>query len=94
MKRVYAHARSTRKVFLVALCVFSGSLALAQSPAPVRQQLKGHVTEAMMKTPLEGRVPPTTQMTLTIGLVIPNMTALTQTGRRSRIRTAPRIESI
>jgi len=79
MKRVYAHARSTRKVFLVALCVFSGNLAVAQSPASVRQQLRGHVTEAMVKAPLEGRVPPTTQMALTIGLVIPNMAALIQT---------------
>jgi xanthomonalisin len=73
MKRVYAHA------LLIALSVFSGTLVVAQSPAPVRQQLKGHVTEAMTKAPLEGRVPPTTQMTLTIGLVIPNMAALTQT---------------
>ncbi len=73
MKRVYTHA------LLIGLCVFSGNLAVAQSPAPVRQQLKGHVTEAMMKAPLEGRVPPTTQMTLTVGLVIPNMAALLQT---------------
>src|ERR1700722_8700673 len=73
MKRVYTHA------LLIGLCVFSGNLAVAQSPAPVRQQLKGHVTEAMMKTPLEGRVPPTTQMTLTIGLAIPNTAALIKT---------------
>jgi subtilase family serine protease len=79
MKRVYAHAHPTRKLFLVALCVFSGNLAIAQSPASVRQQLKGHVTEVMMKAPLEGRVPPTTQMALTIGLAIPNMAALIQT---------------
>jgi len=73
MKRVYTHA------LLIGLCVFSGNLAVAQSPAPVRQQLKGHVTEAIMKTPIEGRVPPTTQMTLTIGLVITNMAGLIQT---------------
>jgi subtilase family serine protease len=79
MKHVYAYARSTRKVFLVALCLFWGNRGLAQSSDSVRQQLKGHVTEAIMKAPLEGRVPPTTQMTLTIGLAIPNMAALIQT---------------
>lgn len=74
-----ARACSTRQVLLIALCVFSGNMAVAQSSAPVRQHLKGHVTEAMTKAPLEGRVPPTTQMTLTIGLVIPNMADLVQT---------------
>jgi subtilase family serine protease len=64
---------------LVALCVLTGSLVVAQSPAPVRQELTGHLTEAMKRAPLEGRVPPTTRMTLTVGLVIPNMAELMQT---------------
>jgi len=67
-------------VALCALAVFTASPVAAQSPtreAP-RQQLKGHLTPEMMKTPLVARVPPTAQLTLTIGLIIKNADALTE----------------
>ncbi len=66
--------KNIRKLLPVALCALFAAPSPAQD-AP-RQQLKGHVTPEMTNTLLAGRVPPTTQMTLTIGLVIPNSSAL------------------
>lgn len=60
------------------LAVFPASPVLAQLPdrGTPRQQLKGHLTAAMANAPQAGRVPPTTQLTLTIGLVIGNRAAM------------------
>jgi subtilase family serine protease len=66
-------------IALCALALLPGGLAAQQ---PARQQLKGHLTPEMNKAPLVGRVPPTTQLTLTIGLVIPNRAALVDATQR------------
>ena len=65
-------------IALCALFVFPARPVAAQSTAQnaPRQQLKGHVTPEMTKALLAGRVPPTTQMTLTVGLVIANQAGL------------------
>src|ERR1019366_8482834 len=65
-------------IALCALFVFPASPVAAQSTAQnaPRQQLKGHVTPEMTKALPAGRVTPTTQMTLTVGLVIANQAGL------------------
>jgi subtilase family serine protease len=66
--------RNLRKLLLAGLCVLS---AVAQSPAPdTWQHLKGHVTAEMTNAPLAGGVPPTTHLSLTVGLVMPNRASL------------------
>ena len=49
--------RNFRKLLLVALCAFPGTLVVAQpiTPGVHRQQLKGHLTEEMIKVPPEGK---------------------------------------
>ncbi|HEV1286372.1 MAG TPA: S53 family peptidase [Bryobacteraceae bacterium] len=68
---------------LVALWVIPATLAVAQPaiPGTSRQHLNGHLTAEMRSAPVEGRVPPTTQLTLSIGLVIPNRSELIETAR-------------
>jgi subtilase family serine protease len=58
--------------------------APAQSAVPQnsRQQLSGHLTPDMLQAQLVGRVPATTQLTLTVGLAIQDMAALTDTAER------------
>jgi len=73
------HVRRLLAVSLCALVVFPASPVAAQSPAQdaaPRQHLKGHLVPEMTNTRLVGRVPPTTQLTLTVGLVIPNAAGL------------------
>lgn len=72
--------KNVRKFLLVALCAFPGNMLVAQSPTSDKplQQLKGHLTPEMTKAQLVGRVPPTTQLTLTVGLVIPNSAGLVE----------------
>jgi kumamolisin len=71
------HVGRLLAVSLCALVVFPASPVAAQAPAQdARQQLKGHLAPEMTKTRLVGRVPPTTQLTLTVGLVIPNAPGL------------------
>jgi subtilase family serine protease len=75
------HYKSARGFLPVALCALSlipATRMAAQFPAAdtSRQQLKGHLTPQMKNAPVVGRVPPTTQLTLTVGLVIPNRAAL------------------
>src|SRR5579864_7390771 len=92
MKRVNTQSRSPRldklneskcRFLFVALWAFPATLAVAQPAIPgvSRQHLKGHLTEEMRRAPVEGRVPPTTQLTLSIGLVIPNRSKLIETAR-------------
>jgi subtilase family serine protease len=72
--------KSIRKMLPVAVCalaVFHASPVAAQQVIG-RQQLNGHVTAEMTNAPLVGRVAPSTQMTLTIGLVIRNSAELAQ----------------
>jgi subtilase family serine protease len=58
---------------LVGACTLSAQSPVRDGP---RQQLKGHLTREMTNAPAAGRVPPTTRLTLTIGLDIPNSAAL------------------
>jgi len=83
--------RNARKLLIAALCLLPGNPVLAQSPTPdaPRQQLKGHLTPAMTNAPLEGRVPPTAQLTLTVQLVIPNLTDLANTVSQISDPTSP-----
>jgi xanthomonalisin len=73
--------KNLRVALIAALCLFPGTLTVAQTPAQATpgQHLKGHVTAEMMSAPLAGRVPPTTQMTLTVGLIVPNASKLLET---------------
>jgi subtilase family serine protease len=70
--------KNVHKLVLTSLCVFPISAAFADAPTvdTPRQQLQGTLTPEMMGAPLIGRVPPTTQLTLTIGLKIKNAAAL------------------
>jgi len=72
---------NVRKLLVFGLCILPSHPAVAQSIAPGahRQQLSGHVTTEMREAALEGRVPPTTQLTLTVGLVIRNAAELAET---------------
>ena len=94
MKRINTQSHSPRldrlneskcrfQPLLVALWVIPATLAVAQPaiPGDSRQHLNGHLTAEMRKAPVEGRVPPTTQLTLSIGLVIPNRSELIETAR-------------
>jgi subtilase family serine protease len=67
---------------LVALCALSvvpaSPLAAQTRTEEARQQLKGHLTPEMSKAPLGARLTPTTQLTFTVGLVIPNNAELDQ----------------
>jgi subtilase family serine protease len=71
-----------RRWLLVALCAVSvipaSPLAAQSRPEEGRQQLKGHLTPEMSKAPLGARLTPTTQLTFTVGLVIPNAAELDQ----------------
>jgi subtilase family serine protease len=69
---------NVRKLLPIALCALAAFPAASQPAANGRQQLKGHVTAEMTAAPFASRVPPTTQLTLTIGLVIRNSAALMQ----------------
>jgi subtilase family serine protease len=68
-----------RKLLPIAFCALAVFPATPQPAANGRQQLKGHVTAEMNAAPFASRVPPTTHLTLTIGLVIRNSAALMQT---------------
>jgi subtilase family serine protease len=75
------HARKAAFVWETALALFLGFTLLLSGQfagaSDRRQHLKGQLTQEMLNAPVVGRVPPTTQLTLTIGLVIKNMTGLT-----------------
>jgi subtilase family serine protease len=70
--------KNVQKLILTSLCVFPINVVFAQAPTvdTSRQQLQGTLTPEMMAAPLIGRVPPTTQMTLTIGLKTKNTAEL------------------
>ena len=65
-------------VALCALSVIPSPLAAQSRPEQARQQLQGHLTPEIAKLPLGARLTPTTQLTLTVGLVIPNTADLIQ----------------
>ena len=68
--------KSIRKLLPIVFCALAVFPAAPQPVINGRQQLKGHVTAEMTAAPFASRVPPTTQFTLTIGLVIRNSAAL------------------
>ena len=74
---------NVRRLLLAVLCTLSIFTAGPVAAQPLtqnvpRQQLRGHLTPEMRNTPLVSRVQPAEQLTLTIGLVIPNTAALTE----------------
>jgi subtilase family serine protease len=63
--------------------------ALAPLPGSTRQQLTGHLTPDMLQAPLVGRVPPDTELTITVGLVIKNEAALVDTAEQIADSASP-----
>jgi subtilase family serine protease len=78
----YINRNRQRRWLLIALCALSAipasPLAAQSRPEEARQQLKGHLIPEMSKAPLGARLTPTTQLTFTVGLVIPNSAELDQ----------------
>jgi subtilase family serine protease len=75
--------RSLRKLLPVVICalaVFPAGRVAAQSPSrDDGQQLKGHLRPEIATAPPVRRVPPTTRLTLTVGLALSNRAMLAQT---------------
>jgi subtilase family serine protease len=83
--------KNVSTLFLAALCALPGNLAVAQSltPETPRQQLKGHLTTEMLATPLLRRVPPATQLTLSVGLAINDVDYLADTAKQIADPSSP-----